>query len=207
VKSVRFINIVTILIAWIIFLWGVLSVISCDESLPPREDPKVLFKSSVSSLYEYTPWFNGLIFFTDVTNIYHETVQDTAFVNGTLEVILKRDPQYRKTLTISQANLFATPMYTSSTGCFTIDPQKSVTFTNRWEYVDDNQVNLTESVFSYSKDTLCKSNIRAKSLPETFILKGWIQISKWGGTVLIGPTEISVFYVTPYYVDRYCPPY
>jgi hypothetical protein len=205
VKSEYLKKILITFIVCLLFSSALFFVIGCDESLPPRNDPNVLFKCNISWMYEYYRIVNDLKFFIDVTNIYHETVEDTAYVNGTLEVILKRDPRYHKTISLSISNLSTTPMYNQATGCFTIDPMKYVTFTCRWDYIDDNQVDLRSSVFEYSEDPACPA--RLKSQPETYILKGWIQISKWGGTMLIGPIEISTFHVTPYVVNISCLPY
>lgn len=188
------------------FIGCILVMVSCDESLPPRDNPKVLLKGDVSFSYIYSVNENDFRFYVDVTNIYNETIQDTAKVNGILEIILKRDPRYRKTVYLSITNLVSTLLYDSNANCFTIDPVKKVTFLSIWNLIDDNQIDLATSIFQYQPDPSCP--YRFKSQTETFILKGSIQIINGGGEVLFGPKEIEVFYVTPsYIVTKSCPPY
>ncbi len=184
----------------------VVAMSGCDESLPPRNNPTVLFKGDVSSLYIYSASENDYRITVDVTNIYSETFQDTASVAGTLEIILKKDPQYHKTVSLSIANLVSTLEYDSSTSLFTIDPEKKVTFLSIWDLVDDNRVDLSTSLFQYQTDPSCPQ--RLKSGPETFILKGSIQLADDGGIITFGPKEVELFHVTPsYIVNKTCPPY
>lgn len=189
------------------FIFGcILVIVSCDESLPSRNNPKVIFKGDVSFSYIYSINENDFRFYVDVTNVYDETIQDTAKVSGTLEIVLKRDSRYHKTVYLSIVNLVSTLLYDSIANCFTLDPAKKMTFLSLWNLIDDNQIDLSTSIFQYQTDPSCP--YRLKSQTETFILKGSIQIINGGGEILFGPKEINVFYVTPsYIVDKNCPPY
>jgi hypothetical protein len=141
-----------------------------------------------------------------VTNIYDETIQDTGLVQGTIEVSLKRDPQYHKTIHLSLQNFLGPFVYDSLKNLFTIDPGKKATFSATWNFIDDSQVDLTTAIFTYLEDPTCSA--RSKSQTETFIIKGSIQIVNRGGIIPFGPKEFKTFYITPsYIVDKNCSPY
>ena len=177
---------------------GVIIGLSCDESLPPRNDPKVVFKSDLSCYYFYTSTENDCKFIISVANIYHETIQDTPIVQGTIEVILKRDPQYHKTIQLSFQNLTGKYTYNPSTNLLTIDPGKEEVFSATWDFIDDNQVDFTKDIFTYSPDPNCPA--RFISQTETFIVKGSIQIIRGGEIVPFGPKEFSTFSITPSFI-------
>jgi hypothetical protein len=185
---------------------GVLVGSGCDELLPPRDNPKILFKGDITCYYIYSTTENDCIFFVDVTNIYHETIQDTAAVQGTIEVTLKRDPQYHKTIRLSLQNFHGPFVYDSLKNLFTIDPGKKAIFSAAWNFIDDNQVDLTTVIFRYLEDPACEA--RFKSQTETFIVKGSIRIISGGEIVPFGPKEFQTFSITPsFIVDKDCPPY
>lgn len=186
--------------------FGVLVGSGCDESLPPRDNPDILFKGDISCTYIYSDKENDCRFLIDVTNIYDETIQDTALVQGTIEVSLKRDPQYHKTIHLSLQNFLGPFVYDTLRNLFTIDPEKKATFSATWNFVDDNQVDLTTTIFTYQVDTTCP--FRTISQTETFIVKGSIQIVNRGGITSFGPKEFKTFYITPsYIVTKTCTPY
>jgi hypothetical protein len=182
---------------------GILIGSSCDESLPPRNNPKIIFKGDLSCYYFYTLKENDCKFFIDVKNIYSETIQDTAIVQGTIEVILKRDPRYHKTIQLSLQNLTGMYVYDPSTNLLTIDPGKEEVFSATWDFIDDNQVDFTTAIFAYSQDPNCPG--RFISQTETFIVKGTIQIIRGGEIVPFGPKEFNTFSIIPsYIVSKIC---
>ncbi len=196
----------SIFVGSVFCFWVALYLLGCDESLPPRDNPTVLFQGDASFLYMYSLYENDFQVFIDVKNIYGETIQDTALVRGTLEIILKRDPRYRKTASLSISNLVGTPQYDPLTNSLTIDPGKSVTFLSKWDLIDDDSVDLRTAIYHYDTDPSCESRMRSQT--ETFIFKGSIQITKSGGEIFFGPKEFDAFYVTPsFIVNISCPSY
>jgi hypothetical protein len=186
---------------FLLFL-GILAGSGCDESLPPRDNPDIIFKGDISSSYVYAPTENDCLFIIDVTNSYHETIQDTAAVKGTLEVTLKRDVRYHKTFHLTLQNFLGPFVYDPLRNLFTIDPGKKASFSATWNFIDDNGVDLTTSLFTYMTDPTCPQRYISES--ETFILKGSIQILHGGEIIPFGPKEFKVSYRTPFIADRDC---
>jgi len=181
---------------------GILVESGCDESLPPRDNPNIIFKGDITGSYIYSDRENDCRFLIDVMNIYDETIQDTALVRGTIEVTLKRDVQYHKTFHLTLQNFLGPFVYDTLRNLFTIDPGKKATFSAVWNFIDDNGVDLTTALFTFITDPTCPQRYLTQT--ETFILKGSIQILHGGEIVPFGPTEFKLSYKTPFITDKDC---
>jgi hypothetical protein len=177
-------DVVMISILCIIVLTG----IGCDESLPVYEAPKTLFESTLLPEYHWTRAGGEFWVSLNVKNIFDETFQLPGQPKGTLEIILKREPHYRKTVTIDENNLITTGVYNSFAHTMTINSDQTLSLLYKWYFVDDSEVFLPYSVFTP------KGGGQGNAMPEVFIIKGSIQIFDTIGQVLFQPIEYTLNY-------------
>jgi len=178
-------------------------VLACDESLPPRNDPSILFKGYLSTKYSLLWNENVLRVVVSLVNIYDETVQAKASITGTVEVALIRNTAYRKTIHFNASHLITPKFYNSITQELTINPGDTVRFVYVWNFTDDNNVNLTEDVFHYYLDPNCI--FRHLAYNEQFLLTGSFQIIEKIGKVQLEPALLSLCYIRNFLGPHDCP--
>lgn len=139
--------------------------LSCEESLPPRQDPTDLFKVQLSSTYLYTQLSNSVIVNVTAINQFDETISDHADISGSIIVTSARDSSVHKTYPVSSANLIHGD-YDAIKGILTINPGDSVVFQIYWDFTDDNGESLADNFFHYSVDRTCQQRMIAQL--ETF---------------------------------------
>ena len=71
--------------------------LTCDENLPPRIDPAHIFQSNIEPLYVLTENENALEVFITLKNLYDETLDDTAFISGSVRIIHAQDTSIHAT--------------------------------------------------------------------------------------------------------------
>jgi len=176
---------------WTVLLPAVALVMnSCDESLPPRTTPAVLFRPSISPQTAVTEGYNQLYIYFSVTNIFDETLQGPASVTGNLVITLERDPSIHKTVAVDKSLLLGT--HPVPDGEVTLDPGDSLAFLFKWEdFIDDNGNSLYTTVFHTMQDPHNPSQV--VPAPETFIVQGGIQVFTTSGFVTLTPVR-HVFY-------------
>jgi len=177
--------------------------LACDESLPPRNDPSLLFKGSVSTKYSLLWNENVLRVVVSLVNIYDETIQARALMTGTVEIALVRNSTYRKTIHFDGSHLITTKFYNPSTQEVTINPGDTIRFIYVWNFIDDNNVNLTEDVFHYYLDQSCPGRYLAYN--ESFALTGTFQLLEKVSSVRLTPTVLSLCYIRNYVSPHDCP--
>ena len=132
---------------------ALVAVCACTEHLPQYVDPQDLLSGTLSVQYVMAER-NEIVVTVMVRNLYDETLQDTAVFAGTCDIVLKRDPSRRKTLSLSSANL-QWGDYNSTTRILTLDPGENVIVAARWDFVCDDSTDLRTSVFRYIDDPTC----------------------------------------------------
>jgi hypothetical protein len=176
---------------------------ACDEQLPPRSDPKVLFTGSVTPQYILFFNENDVRLTVNVANVFDETLQDTASLEGQLEIVLLRDPTIVRTIQLSPDSLLTTSMYDPSTHMLTINPGDTLRMRAEWDLFDDRRDSLPGTVFKYYRDTAC--GLRDLALGESFLVRGSLSVFKRNGFVTIPPTGFNLCYVTHWTTIRECP--
>jgi hypothetical protein len=139
--------------------------LSCDESLPPRQDPSHVFHLKLTPYYEYTQSSNFLQLQISFINSFDETLSGLMALDGTVVIASERNPSIHRTLPIASQNLVRAH-YDASSGNLTLDPGDSIVVAVNWDFTDDTGRRLQSILFEYSVDSSCAS--REISNPEIF---------------------------------------
>lgn len=132
--------------------------LSCDESLPPRQDPTNLFKARVQASYYYSPFANVVLIQLIAVNDFDETLNDRIGIDGTIVVASNRDTSVHKTFQLFASNLIH-GTYDPSTATLTIDPGDSVVIQVSWDFTDDAGDSLSTDFFHYVIDVTCRQRM------------------------------------------------
>jgi hypothetical protein len=171
----------------------VLLILSCSEELPPYKEPSDVLQSEIQGRYVYDFTDNIMKVCITVKNTYRETFQSGNVLRGSLQIILSRDQNIRKTAPIDAANLIYARDYNSSTRVLTLDPRDSIILGYSWNFIDDNGTDLRKSVFQYSPDPTCTS--REIAGEETFIIRGDLRVFSQTGSLILGSINFSFRHV------------
>jgi hypothetical protein len=149
-----------------VLLFIVIFLLSCDESLPPRQNPTDLFSAQVQAYYNYTSTANNVVINLQAVNNFDETLYDLAGVGGSVVITSARDSSVHKTIPLTLANLIR-GNYNPVKGTLTIDPGDTVVVQVVWDFTDDSGNDLTNNdFFHYDIDVTCMQ--RVVSRPENF---------------------------------------
>ena len=141
--------------------------LSCDEQLPLYAEPNFIFEASLSGFYAHSLSDNSLKIYLTVKNIYHETFQEEALLQGELLVTSVRDSALQRRFTLSFAEVIEGPGYNRRTGVLTMEPGATVRLGVSWDFVDDRGKDLRYDFFEYVEDPACPS--RCLAMPEEFL--------------------------------------
>jgi hypothetical protein len=171
--------------------------LSCDESLPSYSIPATIFESSISPLFVKTRDGPRLWVYLTVKNTFDETLQDTASLVGSLEIILARDQSIRKTVAFNRNYIYRNYPYPSTpsidqNNILTFNSGDSLTFLYQWNFMSDNNIFLPQQVFTLTKDPNDPTHLTAA--PETFIVRGSVQIFSRIGQVIFEPIDYILYY-------------
>jgi hypothetical protein len=78
---------------------------SCDESLPPRDDPQNFLVASTNAFYYNSHGADVFYLTVFIRNNYTETFSDTTAIFGTITLQWKEDPSFQKRFDITAADL------------------------------------------------------------------------------------------------------
>lgn len=130
--------------------------LSCDETLPPREEPKKFLKASLNAKplivrmdvdssgqlpYGVPPYpervsgTNGSLELS-LVSYYNEVLQDEVQIRGTIDVWLAERPDVRTTVTITEADVDY-PVFDPD-GLLTLVPGDSVHSARQWSHIASN---------------------------------------------------------------------
>jgi hypothetical protein len=143
--------------------------LSCDESLPPRQNPSELFTAHLQGYYVYTQFANNVVINLIAVNNFDETLSDRVGLTGTIVITSNRDSSVHKTIQLSLSNMIH-GTYDPVKGTLTVNPVDSVVIQVTWDFTDDEGGSLPNYFFQYSLDRSCKQRLVAKS--ETFTISG-----------------------------------
>jgi hypothetical protein len=183
-----------------------LAIGPCSESLPVYQEPQKLFDGKIEGVYVLTISDNSMKVYLSVTNIFDETFEGQGILTGSIEIVSARDPNVRKTFSISGGNVMSARGYDRVTGRLLIDPGDTVRLGVSWNLVDDTGRDLRRDFFSYIQDSTCLEYMRCLAFTEDFVLKGSVKLYDRTAPVLAGPTAYSFCYVTKYVNPKDCPP-
>jgi hypothetical protein len=147
--------------------------VSCDESLPPRQDPSNLFSTQLAASYLYTADSNNVIINLVATNNFDETLSDVMSLEGTVVITSIRDTSVHQTIHLSRANLIQ-GKYDPLKNTLTIDPGSTVIIQVSWDFTDDAGRSLTTDFFHYNIDRMCKQ--RELADPESFTISAKVRL-------------------------------
>ncbi len=170
--------------------------LSCDEQISPYEEPNNIFEAALSGFYAHSLFDNSLKIYLTVKNIYDETFQDEAVLQGELLVTSVRDSAVHRRFTLSFAEVIEGPGYNRRTGVLTMDPGTTVRLGVSWDFVDDRGRDLRYDFFEYVEDPACPS--RCLAMPEEFIVKAFVLLYDRTGQVSAPPTGLNLCYVFAY---------
>ena len=191
----------------------------CDEELPPVNNPKDLFLSSVSSQYQYTadtkPTQSSVDVYIVYKNFFDETLEDFASLKGTVKIEWLASPEERgaiipyRTDVLTADNLFQASGYNFATNRLSIDPGDSIILRYRWDLKTDDSTNLMTQV-KYSVDQDCLVNANAQGDPgnrfvsakQQFRVTASFSIFQRGGAVVTAPKQFSSCWIAPHFGER-----
>jgi len=183
-----------------------LAIGPCSESLPVYQEPQKLFDGKIEGAYALTIIDNSMKVYLSVTNIFDETFEGQGVLTGSIEIVSARDPNVRKTFSISGGNVISARGYDRATGRLVIDPGDTLRLGVSWNLVDDTGRDLRRDFFSYIQDATCLEYTRCLAFTEDFVLKGNVKLYDRTAPVLAGPTAYSFCYVTKWINPKDCPP-
>lgn len=167
--------------------------LSCKEPLPAYRDPTevlsgVLRIGYLSATYPGTNLSVQLVTFND----FDETFEGRTLFEGTVEIVLARKPEVKKTFFLSAGNLIQ-GKYNAGSRVLTLNPRDSVRLGVTWEFVDDRGTDLIETEFHYFADPTCKGRFIARE--ETFIVSGKIKLYERIAEIKFGPLVFPLCHV------------
>ncbi len=162
--------------------------VSCDESLPPRDDPQNVLVLSCTMDYYLARYEESVYITIKVTNTYTEVFSDTTAVYGTIVFIWKDDPSFQKHVDLTAAdlkqsyfntktgqNVFSRAEYNAASKILTIPVGQSAVFQYRWNFISDDLTDIRKSV-KYTPDPANPNILRTNELP--FIVNAGIHLYK-----------------------------
>lgn len=175
------------------------SLFSCQESLPTYQEPQKFFSAGMNVHFSYGPALgqidSSLLIYVNMRNVFDETFNSNVQIDGSVDIELARDPSFRKTFTISEAQIYSAKNYDPQTKILTLDVGDSVRFKVAWNFVDENGRDLRKYIFKYILDSSCYF-LRGFAAPETFIVRGQVRIFDKTGYVACPPLQVQVCHVT-----------
>ncbi len=127
--------------SFFVFVCCAVSMVSCDEQLPTREDPPSILVSSFSIepgpaiLEDSVSSGRGGLITMEVTNVHDEVLQDTALIRGTVELWMRTDTTKRATITFDERAL--QNITTLFRGVLTIRTGEKIYFVHQWSQRSD----------------------------------------------------------------------
>ncbi len=175
--------------------------LSCKEPLPAYQDPTQVFSGILRPVYRYSGTQNSLNAQLVVVNDYDETFEGRTLFEGTIEIVLARKPDLKKTFFLSSSNLIQ-GKYNPGSRILTLDPGDSVRVGVAWNFVDDRGVDLRQQEFSYQTDQTC--SLRKIAAEETFTITGRLKLYDRTDEIKFGPVVFTMCHVNVWVDPRFC---
>ncbi|MCX6137665.1 MAG: hypothetical protein NTV54_09255 [Ignavibacteriales bacterium] len=201
------------------FMLSLLSIFSCDEVLPARNDPSQLFTTSLSWVYDFSRSNNGYIIKFILKNNYSEAIQAKAAIDGelTIEWLIDRmligEISTIRTAKLTNANLNGSPLYDGSKGILTIPSGASVTLWYYWNLkTDDSTTIYMQPAFNGSRKYNCQATVWVNGVPasvsrwffcpQAYRVSGYVRLFEQTAHMHAPEMKFSSCYIYPY-VDPY----
>lgn len=126
----------------------IIMLASCDESLPPRDDPQNFLSVKTEPYYEFGRTAQIVYLTIRIRNVYTETFSSPADIYGTINILWKDRPEAQRHYTLTPADLktyFYDPAtgktltsrssYNSALKILTIPENEYVVFQVKWDLV------------------------------------------------------------------------
>ncbi len=200
-------------------LFATLLLSSCDEELPPVNNPEHLFTSYITAEYVYQsdtrPTRSSINIYLVLKNQYDETISDFAQMSGSISIEWIAPPERRganvptRTDHLNLDNLFRAEGFEFATNKISINPRDSVVLLYQWDLKTDDSTHLL-SQFNYTVDQSCLVNANANndlgyrsiSGKEKFIIRSSVQVFRKSGTVYVPSKEVSLCFVAANFGER-----
>ena len=177
--------------------------LACKEPLPAYRNPNDVFVGSINAEYLYSSRDNSLSVQIVMRNTFDETFEARGVLEGTVEITLQRLPEYKKTFSLSAANLIQARGYNPSSKVLTFDAGDSIRLGVVWSFTDDNGKDLRRDVFQYGRDRTCGSRRIAAS--ESFVVRANLKVYDRTEAVKAGPIVFGMCHVDVWIDPRQCP--
>jgi len=172
--------------------------------LPPYKDPSTVLTAKVVGIYSFNITTNSVSLFVTIKNSFDETLQGKVVFDGQLEIIPLRNPSYRRSFSLSDANLAYARNYNSAAKMLTIDPGDSIQFRVSWDFIADNGLDLRTAFFRNFSDATCSS--RTIALPEVFSIHGKMLVFDRIPAITATMSEFVFCYVNVFILPNFCTP-
>jgi hypothetical protein len=150
--------------------------VSCDESLPPRDDPSAFLVATTQCDYYISRTEEAMYITLKVRNTYTEVLSDTATVVGDLLITWRDEPGYEKHVVLTAGDIkkyYFNPRtglseatkadYIPASKILTIPEGEYVALQYRWNLLSDDSSDIRK-IAMYHKDPINPSLYRTDSL-------------------------------------------
>ena len=174
--------------------------LSCKEPLPSYKDPTEVFSGALRPTYLLSPTQNLLSVQLAVMNDYDETFEGKTLFEGSIEIVLSRKPDVKKTFFLSSSNLIR-GKYNAGSRVLTFDPGDEVRLGVTWNFIDDRGVDLRTEEFVYRTDPTC--SLRRIAQEESFFITGKLKLYDRTEEIKFGPVTFAMCHVNAW-IDKIC---
>lgn len=161
-------------------------LMSCKESLPPYLDPRDVFSSEISAVYEISLRENTVKAYLSIVNEYDETFDARALLDGQLQIVWASDTTFRKTIILTPERLIRVNGYNSATGVLRFDPGDSLRFGFSWDLSADDGRSLFDLV-QFVADPGCPPRLISRE-PIHLYVRANARV--YARTPVVAPTEL-----------------
>lgn len=178
---------------------------SCKEPLPRYTDPSDYFEGKLTGTFVLTNNINQINFHLVITNKFDETFSSRALMEGTIEIISVKNPDYRKTFFLNSSNLYRARNYNPNSRILTIDPADSIDFVASWNFIDDKNRDVRDNLFIYVPDPTCRT-FRRIAYQEFFTVKATMKLYERADQIAPKQLMYSLCHVNTWVNTKTCPP-
>jgi hypothetical protein len=179
----------------------VCTMLSCDESLPPREVPPTVLQGSLTVIgagqmvlirdsTTTAPRGPGALE-VRVVNVYNEVLQDSAGLLARIEIWMKNAPGNRTTVELTESTLASGVVLRG--GIATLEPNTPGILSSQWSHRTDDGTPYWDLVPTYPASTrggepYCQSDTI------TFVVRGLARIFKFEAPAVLAEQEVRLCY-------------
>lgn len=176
---------------------SIASIAGCEETLPPRDEPKKFVQASylvsegVVEIRDSVVQNSAGIFLVSVKNVYAEVLQDEEFARGEINIWLRDQPDQRGTTVATKRDLTNQSLVIG--GLFTLRPSETATFLKQWSHKTTSGrwfwefVRLTPKVTPRGERYMESDSVR-------FIAAGRVQLFKTRAPEILPSIQFTLVY-------------